>query len=181
MKLLRFPKRDFLVVSTFPNLETSFKPTLPSGSLRGPMRCLRHLWDDCVQLVIECGRCCPCLDGAAMGVGERFFPRDGVVHVERHLLHDFRNLESEFRPKVATSFPEKLLCWSFFFSTKSYFLVKLLLFFRKEIFWWFLLFRTWKPTLNQLCWCFYFSLLLLSSFFVLFCQECGPKVGQGVG
>ena len=80
------------------------------------MRCLRHLWDDCVQLVIECGRCCPCLDGAAMGVCERFFARDGVVHVERHLLHDFRNLESEFRTKLATSFSEKatLLEWLFF-------------------------------------------------------------------
>ena len=42
-------------------------------------------------------------DDATMGVCERYCPRDGLVYVERwqmHLLREFRNLESYFRPTV---------------------------------------------------------------------------------
>ena len=51
---------------------------------------------------------------------------------QRHLLQDFRNLESEFRPAVAT-----------FFSQKSYFRPGLLpfFFFLKSTFFWLPIFR----------------------------------------
>ena len=45
-----------------------------------------------------------------MGISERYYPRDGLVYVERwqkHSLQDFRNFESYFRPGVVFLFSEK--------------------------------------------------------------------------
>ena len=57
----------------------------------------------------------------AMGVCERYFPRDGLVHVEsywfRPRVADFRSLESECRPGVAT-----IKIWKATFGWSGYFL-----------------------------------------------------------
>ena len=47
-------------------------------------------------------------DAAAMGLGKRYYPRDGLVHVA-WWQYCFQTVESHFRPRVATCFFEKLL------------------------------------------------------------------------
>ena len=108
------------------------------------MRCLRVLYLDCVLLVIERGRCCPCLEKrassphtsamtTAMGACERYFPLHGLVHVERrqkHHLQEFQKLEGEFRLEVG----------AFFFFDKLLFGRLLLFVFPMSFFWFFVAF-----------------------------------------
>ena len=90
------------------------------------MRCLRVLHLDCIQLVTECGRCCPCLErralsarvrsgDAAMGVRERYDPRDGLVYFDMcqwHLLQEFGNSEKSVSARGGYfSSPKAILPW----------------------------------------------------------------------
>ena len=51
-----------------------------AGVLRGPMRCLRILCLDCVWLVIECGRSCPCLERRSKMTLQLWAYASGTAH-----------------------------------------------------------------------------------------------------
>ena len=145
------------------------------------MWCLRVLHLDCIQLVTECGRCCPCLErrapfarvrsgDAAMGVCERYDPRDGLVYFEKcqwHLLQEFRNSESQCRPEVATFLLRKLFFLGLIlvFSKSHFFATLVLCVFRKATFCCYFVFLCWG------CVCY----------FIIFFQNllCGHFLEEG--